>query len=104
MTERYQASWGERGCLIFLWILSPLAAAYVWFFFKILLWIFTSTDVYLLSQSEGAPVSFYHRAFEWGHWWWFFLIAAITIPFLLLVYLWVILSTGRILIDRWKRR
>jgi hypothetical protein len=98
MQPRYQASRLEIGCLVTLWILSPLAVLYVWLFTKTVLFIQWSVHEDMRGRYEATLPPWSDWIEEWWHQgWWLIILGGITIPFLVLLYLWVLMSTGRII-------
>jgi len=104
MQSPYQANRLEIGCLTLLWLLSPLAALYVWLFTKAVLFVQWGVHEDMRGRYEGSLPPWSDWIAEWWHQgWWLLTVGVLTIPFLLLIYAWVLLSTGRIIYGAWKR-
>jgi hypothetical protein len=103
MDDQTHLDGSERGCLVLLWISSPIVALAVWGFVKLVLFFKWAINEDLRGHYDGvAPLSAWLVA-----WWetaWLLIVVGVT-GFLILapLYGWALIASIRWFKSRWSR-
>jgi hypothetical protein len=95
----------ERGCLVLLWIVSPIVALVVWGFVKLALFFKWAINEDLRGRYEGTSPSALELLFAWWETAWLLIVVGVVgILILAPLYGWACIATIRWIKSRPKRR
>lgn len=104
MNNQYQPDHSERGCLVLLWIASPVAALIVWGFVKLVLFFKWAINEDLRGRYDGvAPLSAWLIAW-WETAWLLILVGIVGFLILAPLYGWAVSTSIRWFKSRRSRR